>query len=286
MSELRPETPPRRPETARPRHGDEPTIEPPDAAELAAFERHLVGLPSHSGATVTDRPDLGATLVTGPLRGPAFEYAGAIRWDDASWRDRLGAVTREQRRIGAWPSLLVADGLTTPSSLADELLREGWTEVERETVLWVGRASIVPHLDPSLRIEAVTRRSIAAHEALERDIFGLPPAHAQLRTASLAAALGAGLRAYIVRVHEEPVAVARLSSHAGVAGLYAIGVAEQHRGQGLGTLITTVATRAALATCHRLVWLSVDERNARALRMYTRLGFRPAFGWRRLLGAD
>jgi ribosomal protein S18 acetylase RimI-like enzyme len=82
---------------------------------------------------------------------------------------------------------------------------------------------------------------------------------------------------------DEPVAVARLSQGEGTAGLQGIGVVEEHRGQGYGTLITTVGTRAGLAMGNRLVWLSVREENERALAVYGRLGFERAFSWIRWL---
>jgi ribosomal protein S18 acetylase RimI-like enzyme len=142
----------------------------------------------------------------------------------------------------------------------------------------------VPHLDPSLRLEAVTGRTVAEHEALERLIFGLPAKDATQRRESLARAIADdGLRVYLLRLHGEPVAVARLSVRDGLAGLYGIGVAPAHRGHGLGTLLTVVATRAGLALGCRLVWLSVDESNAPATAMYQRLGFHPAFTWARLM---
>jgi ribosomal protein S18 acetylase RimI-like enzyme len=58
---------------------------------------------------------------------------------------------------------------------------------------------------------------------------------------------------------------------------------KRRRGQGFGTLVTTVATRAGLALGSRVVWLSVREDNATAQRVYARLGFRSAFGWTRWL---
>jgi ribosomal protein S18 acetylase RimI-like enzyme len=284
MTELRPSTPPRRPDTVRPRGGTEPAVAPPSPAELDAMERHLAALPVHSGATLTEPAGLGAMLVTGPVPGPGFDYAGAVRWPVESWPARIARVERELRRHGHWPSVLLADELTRPPGLADELRSAGWTDVERETVLWVGHASIVPHLDPSLRLEAVTERNLAEHESLERRIFGLPPAHGAQRRAALARALATDdLRAYLVRLHGEPVAVARLSVRTGLAGLYGIGVAPAHRGHGLGTLVTVVATRAGLALGNRLVWLSVDRSNAAAVAVYTRLGFVPAFSWSRLM---
>lgn len=285
MSELRPETPARRPETARPRAEEDPEVPPPSLDELHAIARHLAALPRHAGATLTDDPRLGALLVRQDGMGPGGNYAAQLRWTPQAWRASLAQVVQLYRRWGTWPTILVVDPLDRPIGVATALERIGWRAIHRERVLWVGRASIVPHLDPRMRIEAVQPRSVATHEAVEREIFGLPEAEAEGRRAALAAALAAGdLRAFVVRLDDEPIAVARLSLGTGVAGIYGLGVRAPWRRQGYGTLLTTIVTRAGMATGHRLVWLSVAEENEAAERTYARLGFAEAFRWSRHLG--
>jgi predicted GNAT family acetyltransferase len=130
----------------------------------------------------------------------------------------------------------------------------------------------------------VQARSLETHEALERRIFRIGADQAERRRAALGRALEAGrLRAWIVWLGDEPVAVARLSQGDGATGLQGIGVVQEHRGQGYGTLITTIATRAGMATGNRLVWLSVHEDNDAAVRVYSALGFQRAFSWTRWL---
>jgi GNAT superfamily N-acetyltransferase len=194
---------------------------------------------------------------------------------------------------GKWPSLLLAPDLDAPAGAepTEAILRmEGWAPVMSEAVLWVGHASVVPHLDPSLRIEAVQSHvpgSIADHEALERLAFGIPAERADDRRGRLEDALRSGrLRAFIVRVDGQPAAVARLSQGDRVAGLTGIGVHPDLRRRGLGTLTTIVATRAGLALGNRLVWLSVREGDEAAGSLYAKVGFRPAFGWTRWLAVD
>jgi ribosomal protein S18 acetylase RimI-like enzyme len=295
MSELRPATPVRRPETARPRTADEEThdhaepeivIDPPTAAEIDAIQRHLACLPIHSGASATLEPAMGALLVRQPGAGPAGNYAAMPRWKPQSWQPSLSRLVHLYRRYGDWPSLLVADELDQPRNLGGALRRMGWHAVQHETVLWVGRASVIAHLDPRMRIEAVQPRTVEVHEAVEREIFGVPPEMAETRREAIATALaGGGLRAFVVRIDDEPVAVARLSQGEGVAGLYAIGVREPWRGQGYGTLITTVATRAGMAIGNRIIWLSVEDGNDVARHVYEKLHFRPAFAWKRWIAS-
>jgi ribosomal protein S18 acetylase RimI-like enzyme len=248
------------------------------------MQRHLVDLPAWEGGNVSEDPELGVTLVRGPGDGPDVSYAAMPRWDADTWAPGLAAVTARMQADGAWPSLLWCDPLDQPPGLDGELQKQGWVKALGETVLWTARAPVVPHLDPSLRIEAVQPRSMVRHEALEREVFGLAADQVERRRAGLAAALEAGrVRAWIVWLGDEPVAVARLSQGHGVAALQGIGVVEDHRGEGIGTLITTIATRAGLAVGNRLVWLSVRADNRAAWSIYARLGFAPAFAWTRWL---
>ena len=68
-----------------------------------------------------------------------------------------------------------------------------------------------------------------------------------------------------------------------MAGLQGIGVVPGRRGQGYGTLITTIATRAGMAVGNRLIWLSVQPENVAAMGVYGKLGFEPLFSWSRWL---
>lgn len=288
MSDLRPASPVRRPATARPREAAGTEVEPPSPDELEAIERHLVTLPGQEGASVQADEELGVIFVRGPGSGPDLTYAAMPRWEADTWLQSLDQVRRRILDEGGWPSLLLSDSLDRPLNLEAEVERLGWTRVTGETVMWVGRASVVPHLDPGMRIEAVQPRSVELHESLERRIFGIGADQVARRRDALGAAIEAGrVRAWIVWVGDEPVAVSRLAQGAGVAGLQGIGVVAERRGQGYGSLITTIATRAGLATGNRLVWLSVQPDNATALGVYTRLGFAPAFNWSRwLVAAD
>ncbi|MEO7117788.1 MAG: GNAT family N-acetyltransferase [Candidatus Limnocylindrales bacterium] len=222
--------------------------------------------------------------VRGRPTGPGLDYGAVVRWHADDWADRLVTFDRDQRARGLWPSIQTAEGLTEPPELEEGLSAAGWSSVGVETVMWTRLPAIVPHLDPMLRLEAVTAKSLPEHEALERGIFGLPASSAPSRVAGIRTSLADGtMRAYLVRSHGEPVAVARLSLTPELGGLFGIGVAPERRRQGLGMLVTTIATRAALASGKKVVWLSVEDGNDGARILYEALGFRPAFRWRRWL---
>jgi ribosomal protein S18 acetylase RimI-like enzyme len=250
------------------------------------MERQLAGLAEILGATAMADDSLGALLLRWAGHGPAFNHAALVRWTEADWREQSARLVGRMTGERTVPALVVSDGLTEPADLSSRLEGEGWVSLVEEDVLWTRRAGIVPHLDPSMRIEAVTRASAEAYEALERSIFSLPPADAVERMSVLVDSIEAGTqRAYLVRVGGEPVATARLVPGDGVAALHGIGVEASHRREGYGSLITTVATRAALAMGNRLVWLSVAEANEAARALYEGLDYRPAFRWRLLVEA-
>jgi ribosomal protein S18 acetylase RimI-like enzyme len=296
VSELPPTSPVRRPGTARPRTATEhvhdvpdevappPSVEPITPDELGRVQRDLVSLPIHAGAQLVDDPELRVRRVRLPGGGAVMDYAAMPRWTAQDWRERLDRLADRMREEGSWPSLLVADRLDRPPGLDRAVRSLGWQRITAESVLWVAHASVVPHLDPALRFEAVQPRGVADHEALERRVFGADPARAEARRGELETALRSGrLRAFVLRLRGEPIAVARLSQGDGVAGIHGLGVAREWRGQGYGTLLATVATRAGMATGNRIVWLSVDETNDVATHVYRKLGFRHAFGWSRWL---
>lgn len=282
-SERPPEPPPlHRPAGARPRGGAEAPSEPPTRAELELIERQLALLPTITGARAVDVDELLALLVTLPGRGPGYNFAACIRWPEPLVGALMARLRDHMQDLGEWPTALVADGLSEPPALALELAGSGWVELERETIYTTRRQPGVPHLDPSLRLEAVTPRSAAECQALEQQAFGLSDQYATFRTEQLAAAIERGdLRVFMVRLRGAAVASARLSQADGAAAISGVGVAQEQRGKGFGSLVTAVATRAGLAMGNRLVWLSVDEGNEPALRLYRRLGYEPAFSWSR-----
>jgi ribosomal protein S18 acetylase RimI-like enzyme len=246
---------------------------------MGAIERHLASLPVHSSARLLEDPSLGLLMVRAPGGEPSLDYAALPRWAEAD--KGLDALEARFREAGAWPCLLVGRE-SAPAGLVEELQRRRWHPVAPERVLWTRDPVTVPHLDPTLRVEAVTRRSMDEHLELERRIFGLPESTTGARREGLAAGISDGtLRAFIVRVAGTAVAIARISLLDRPAGLYGIGVVPERRRQGFGSLITAISLRAALATGGPLAWLSVEEGNEPARVLYERLGFRPAFGWAR-----
>jgi ribosomal protein S18 acetylase RimI-like enzyme len=278
---------PRRPDSTRPRpepdFSDDVLAPTPD--ELFEIERERLRWVTLIGASIEDDAALGATFATHPARGTGLNFCAAIRWQPGDVESRLAAVEQRMRSAGTWPQVIVETGLTQPADLADRLLATGWIRLGSEQIMYTRQPRVVPHLDPTLRLEAVTPATALECSRLETAAFGLDPAWMAESATLLARAIEAGaIRGFMVRLAGEPIASARLVTglpNSPVASLHAIAVAQRHRRRGYGRLITTIATRAGLATGHALVWLSVDQDNVAAIALYKSLGYDVALTWSR-----
>ena len=276
---------PVRPATARPRQ-DAPiepdAVMPPTAVELDAIERHRVEWAAQLGASVRADAELGLIEVRHDQPGTSLNYAAALRWTDDVFEERLAAVTARMHDQGVWPSIIVSDGVSQPADLPDRLHAAGWVPVFGDRIMWTRHPAIVPHLDPGLRVEAVTPATALESVRLEAEVFGLHPDFIGESAELLAEVIASGqARSLLLRLAREPIATARLVPGPAIAGLHGIAVAARHRRRGYGRMITAIATRAGLATGHKLVWLSVLETNTAAVELYTSLGFTKSFTWTR-----
>jgi ribosomal protein S18 acetylase RimI-like enzyme len=80
--------------------------------------------------------------------------------------------------------------------------------------------------------------------------------------------------AYVVRIDGEPVATGERYTFDGASYISSIGTRPAWRGRGLGGLVTLALARDSVASGTDLVYLGVYADNARAMRLYERLGFR------------
>ncbi|HUP82851.1 MAG TPA: GNAT family N-acetyltransferase [Candidatus Limnocylindria bacterium] len=257
----------------------------PTADELQAIEWERTRWVALLGASVERDDALGVAWAAHPARGAGLNFASCVRWPAADVKARLAEVEARMRAASVWPQIVVSDGLTEPADLDARLRAAGWVPLGSERLMFTRHASVVPHLDPGLRIEAVTPATALECATLETAAFGLDPDAIDVSAGLLALAVESGAtRAFLVRLAREPIACARLvpgESGSAIASLHAVGVAERHRRRGYGRLITAIATRAGLATGHKLVWLSVDADNAGAIAVYRGLAFDFTFNWTR-----
>jgi ribosomal protein S18 acetylase RimI-like enzyme len=255
---------------------------PPSARELAAIEQSQLDWAVVAGAEVADDPALEATLVRHSSGRPDFNLATRVKWAADDVPARLEALRGRMDAHGAWPTILISHGLTEPVDLAHRLEAEGWKRVRGEQIVYTRHAPVVPHVDPGLRVEAVTPKSAMDSARLEAEAFGEPHEGTEARAALIARSVESGaIRGFLLRLVHEPVASLRLTPGDRVAGIQGVAVAARHRRRGYGRMIVAVATRAGLVTGHGLVWLSVDPANTGAYELYRSLGYEPALEWSR-----
>jgi ribosomal protein S18 acetylase RimI-like enzyme len=284
MTEGAPRSAPRRPESARPRQDveQEDGMAPPSQRELEAIERSQVDWARLLGAEVVEDEELRAVLIHHTDPGPDFNLTARIRWRAADVPAKLLALQERMRVLDRWPSIVYSEGLSEPNDLTEQLEAAGWKRVAGERIMFTRHAPVVPHLDPGLRVEAVTKATAIDTARLEAEAFGQTPGWIPSRAELLARAVESGaIRAFLLRLVKEPVATLRLAPGDRVAGIHGVGVAARHRRRGYGRMITAVATRAGLVTGHGLVWLSVDEANTAAVELYRSLGYEPSIPWSR-----
>ncbi len=76
-----------------------------------------------------------------------------------------------------------------------------------------------------------------------------------------------------------PTAVTLAVQDNDLAGILQLGVAQERRGQGLGTAILHASLRWAKLKGARKAWVQVEADNAAALALYRRAGFRDVYGY-------
>ena len=256
----------------------------PSERELAAIEQSQLDWAVLMEAEVRADPELGVTLIRHHGNRPDFNLTARVRWPAGEVPQRLEALRERMEAEGVWPQMVISEWLSEPDDLAARVEAAGWKQVRGERIMFTRHAPVVPHIDPGMRVEAVTAASAIDAARLEAEAFGPSVDGVEARAELLAKLVQSGaIRGFLLRLVHEPVATLRLTPGDRVAGIHGVAVAARHRRRGYGRMITAVATRAGLATGHGLVWLSVDEDNSAAYDLYRGLGYEPSFAWSRWL---
>jgi ribosomal protein S18 acetylase RimI-like enzyme len=225
-------------------------------------------------------------LFSGIEKEPFFNRLTAIRWPDdpVSFDERLRGALELFAALDRKPYFWAIPGLSTPADLVARLSANGFVDQGGgfDMILCRDPAELPDEpLPQGAVLERWTspsdadRLGLAAALALViGESFGIPDG----RRANLAAEIDLTLRqpffhAYVVRIDGEPVATGERFTFDGASYISSIGTRPPWRGRGLGRLITTALARDSVAGGIDLVYLGVYAENARAMRLYERLGF-------------
>ena len=128
---------------------------------------------------------------------------------------------------------------------------------------------------PAAPARSVARRGLAAHRArgpadvediVTVQVGAFHDSADEVRDMVLAGLAGAGERFYIARLGGEPVGSLKVYTPEGRAGVYAFGVAPQHRRRGFGRQILLRVMAELGAEGHTRIWLEVDRAMPRPSR--------------------
>ncbi len=169
--------------------------------------------------------------------------------------------------------LLVRQTPLTPPPLIDFMDEAGWANVGRTSVMMADLATLP--------------RDEGLDHLPSRDVGRF--VDARIRVAGDDPALKPGLTEIINAIKPEaglfifeepgfgPTAVTIAVQDNDIAGILQLGVAEEKRGQGLGTGILHASLRWAKLKGARHAWVQVEADNAAALALYRRAGFQDVY---------
>lgn len=265
-------------------------------AVIRALERHETEAHAIGGREIVDQGDALA-LIDPADADPFWNRMVSLQWpaDPAAFDRRLAqAITffaTHNRRAHVWPSVSGDE----PPDLVARLLANGFVDTGRGLLMARQVDAPLPELTRPAGVDVEVVRAGAAPQVLlelarvlaeaftshgESDAVEDSRDEAEIEAA--AGAVAADLARVVddprvafvlARANGTPAAVAKMTGGSGLAYLSSIGTRPAHRGRGLGALVTHGALLEGRRGGSRLAYLGVFEGNARAVELYSRLGF-------------
>jgi ribosomal protein S18 acetylase RimI-like enzyme len=259
-----------------------------DATTVRRLLRHEAQVHAVPGRDLRDLGD--ALLLHDPGDAePFWNRAEAIRWptDPGAFDRRLTEVAVLFAAIGRQPHIWVSPPHDEPIDLAERLVANGFENVGEGLLLVAGDvdrartaladrppgAGVRLERHSALSAAAATRTAEAIVPVLV-EAFGVDPARrAGVVAETISSLQDPRFTHYLVRLDDEPVAVARRATFDGISYLSSIGTVEPVRGRGLGRFVTATAMVDAADAGSELIDLGVFADNVAARALYADLGF-------------
>ena len=257
-----------------------------DAVTLRRLLLHEARVHASSGRTLRDLGD--SILLHDPVDpDPFWNRVAGIRWPAAAaeFDRRLDEVSVLFATLGRRPHIWPSPAFDEPADLVDRLLANGYEDIGAGLFMLVAdggaRANHAAAPPSGVSLErfgalAGSPAEVAASDivAVLLDAFGVDPAvGSRIEEETRATLSDSSYTHYLVRFDGEPAAVARRATFDGMSYLSSIGTAVWARGRGLAGLVTAAAATDAVAAGSTVTFLGVFAENARAIRLYERLGF-------------
>ena len=196
--------------------------------------------------------------------------------NEKAYVDAKIAQTLAYFRTRNLPCMWVIGPSVRPVNLATHLLEHGLTFVNEAPALVLDLStteSNAPSLDGLAIQEARNAEELRPLLEFEERCFDVSAEIARYYYDTyVATGFGNGQpwHHYIGKVHGQPIAMAALLLHAGVAGIYGVGTIPEVRRQGIGTALVRHALHEARAAGYRVALLTPTDMS---IRIYQRLGF-------------
>lgn len=247
---------------------------------LRAFELHEATAHAHGEREVRDLGD--AILLTDPLEADPFlnRLSGLRLPSDAAACDaRLAELYALFAGLGRRPHVWTWSGVSTPADLERRLIGDGFIELGGAFLMALDGQPAPAPLPPGVRLERASTAGERARDVLDGaarvmvEAFGVVAGSAEHIAADLSRASGPARDVCVAWVGDEPVAAGRRYTGRGMTHLSSIATRPAWWGRGLGAAVTAALTADGQRAGGTLVHLGVEAQNARARRLYERLGF-------------
>jgi ribosomal protein S18 acetylase RimI-like enzyme len=185
----------------------------------------------------------------------------------------LDAALAECRRRGEGRVLLICEDASAAGQVfvAARGAARAFAEYRMELDAALSQRPAEVSEDTNLRVERADGRDLEDIVAVQSAAFHDDPT--DVRTMVAAGLAEGSAHYYIARLGDAPIGSLKVYLPAGRAGIYAFGVAPQHRRRGFGRQILRRVIARLAAEGHGHIWLEVDADNAPAIALYRASGF-------------
>lgn len=261
----------------------DPTISwPLGPVGFRALELHEARAHGRGPRTVRDLGD--AILLHDPLEPDPFlnRLSGLRLPSEADAFDRRFAELLSLfASLDRHPHILLSPRFQAPPDLRQRLLNEGFVDVGGTYAMARFAAAVqpAPRLPDGAYLEWLStaggrRQTVVRAAALVMsESFNVEPAAVQRQIADDLESTVAPWDVCVLFIGDEPVSAGRRFTTDGLTYLSSIGTRRSWWGHGCGAAITAALVESGMRTGGNLVHLDVEWQNARAMRMYWRLGF-------------
>ena len=246
---------------------------------MRALELHEARAHAHGTRYAEDLGD--AILLHDPVDAdPFLNRLSGLRLpsDPAAYDRRITELLALFASLARRPHIWLSPGFHEPADLRERLLADGFSDVGGTYAMAYEDDSASVRLPPGARLERLStagdRRAdvVAGAARVMAQAFDAEPGTEGPIADDIARTGTPAWDACVIWRGEEPIAAGRRYTTGGMTYLSSIGTRPSWRGQGFGGAVTAALMQDGRRAGGGIVHLAVEWQNARAQRVYRRLG--------------